>query len=308
MTQRSPGRRVPPGRRGRFLLESWGNSVYSKKNSATAADLIRENTMSGNDSLELEPVTLTPQTRFSFRCHPGVACFNACCAHTTIILSPYDVLRLKNRLNLTAAEFLRRFTQRVEDDFSGLPLAILAFQGEARLCPFASPAGCQVYEDRPATCRFYPVGVASRWTENGLEDTYVYIQEELCLGFGETGEWTVPTWIIDQGLEPYMDLDREWKAIMLQIGARQGKPVSARFKDHYFQAAYDLDWFRNFVFGTDFLKVFQVEPELQARMEADEAELLRFAFRYLQYMLRLGQTLTVRVQRPCAACIQEENT
>jgi len=265
-----------------------------------------EKKMSATDSLELEPVTLTPEMHFSFRCHPGVSCFNACCAQTTIILSPYDILRLKQRLHLTAAEFLERFTVRVEDDFSGLPLVVLAFQGEERLCPFASQAGCQVYEDRPATCRFYPVGVASRWDEAGLAETYVYIQEELCLGFGEAGDWTLATWIADQGLEPYLDLDRQWKAIMLQIGARSGKPVSARFKDHYFQAAYDLDWFRTYVFGTDFFKVFQVEPELQTRMQADEVELLRFAFRYLTYMLRLGPTLTVRVQRPCAACSQEE--
>ncbi len=266
--------------------------------------------MTGNDSQELAPITLTHETRFSFRCHPGVPCFNDCCAQTTIILSPYDVLRLKKRLQLSAAAFLERYTQRLEDDFSGLPLVILDFQGEDKVCPFASPAGCQVYEDRPATCRFYPVGVASGWTAEGLAETYVYIQEDLCLGFAETGDWTVQTWIADQGLEPYLDLDRQWKTIMMQIGLRTGKPVSARFKDHYFQAAYDLDWFRRYVFDTDFLKVFAVEPDLQGRMQADDEELLRFAFRYLTYMLRLGQTLTVRAPRTCpgAACSQGEAT
>lgn len=265
--------------------------------------------MSGNDSSELDPVVLTPDTRFSFRCHPGVACFNACCAQTTIILSPYDVLRLKRRLKLPAAEFLSRYTQRLEDDFSGLPLVILDFQGEEKICPFATPAGCQVYEDRPATCRYYPVGVATRWTAEGMEETYVYIQEELCLGFTETGEWTVPTWIADQGLEPYLDLDRQWKSIMLQIGCRTGKPLSSRFKDHYFQVAYDLDWFRSYVFDTDFLKIFEVEPDLQVRLQADPEALLHFAFRYLTYMLRLGKTLKIRLQRPCAgtACCQEES-
>lgn len=255
--------------------------------------------MTVNHNEALEPITLTPDMQFSFRCHPGVSCFNACCAQTTIILSPYDVLRLKRRLNLSAAEFLAGYTRRREDEFSGLPLVVLDFQGEERMCPLASPAGCQVYEDRPATCRYYPVGVASRWTAAGLEETYVYIQEDLCLGFAEAGDWTLEAWIADQGLEPYLDLDRQWKAIMLQIGLRTGKPVSARFKDHYFQVAYDLDWFRGYVFDTDFLKVFEVEPDLQERLRYHDEDLLGFAFRYLNYMLRLGQTLTVRVQRSC---------
>ncbi|MGQ9920852.1 MAG: YkgJ family cysteine cluster protein [Desulfobacca sp.] len=261
-----------------------------------------------DDSQELAPITLTPETRFTFRCHPGVPCFNACCAQTTIILSPYDVLRLKKHLQLPAAAFLERYTQRLTDDFSGLPLVVLQFQGEERVCPFLAPGGCQVYADRPATCRFYPVGVASGWSAAGYEETYVYIQEDLCLGFAESGVWTVSTWIAAQGLEPYLEPDRQWKSMMLQIGLRPNKPVSAKFKDHYFQTAYDLDRFRGYVFDTDFLKVFVVEPDLQRRLQADEEELLRFAFRYLTYMLRLGQTLTVRTARTCpgAACSQGE--
>jgi uncharacterized protein len=255
--------------------------------------------MSPKNSQEIEPVELTPETRFTFRCHPGVACFNECCAHTTIILSPYDILRLKRHLGLTAAAFLESYTFQTEDDFSGLPLAVLNPAGEARLCPFSTPQGCGVYADRPATCRYYPVGVASRWTENGLEDCYVYIQEEHCQGFQEAGEWTLETWCRDQGLETYTEMDREWKAIMMQIGARTGKPLSPKFKEHYFQVAYNLDWFKSFIFDTDFFKIFQVEPELQACLRADEEELLRFAFRYLNYMLRLDTTLQARRPQGC---------
>ncbi len=257
--------------------------------------------MSDNSSQEIQPLELRPGERFTFRCHAAVPCFNACCMQTTIILSPYDVLRLKRRLQLSAAEFHARYTLRLDDEFSGLPLVVLAFQGEEKICPFASPAGCRVYADRPATCRYYPVGVASRWTGEEVEDTYIYVQEDLCQGFADGLEWTVATWIEDQGLAPYQDLDRQWKALMLQIGARRGKPVSARFKDHYFQALYDLDWFRGYVFDTDFLKVFVVPPDLCRRLQEDEEELLRFACRYLTYMLRLGQTLEVRVQRSCPA-------
>jgi uncharacterized protein len=255
--------------------------------------------MSQKNAQEIEPIELTPETRFTFRCHPGVACFNECCAQTTIILSPYDVLRLKTHLGLTAGEVLQRYTYQSTDDFSGLPLVVLNMAGENKLCPFSTPTGCGVYADRPATCRYYPVGVGSQWTENALQDCYVYIQEEHCRGFQEAGDWTLETWCRDQELETYTEMDREWKAIMMQIGARSGKPVSPKFKDHYYQVAYDLDWFKSYVFNPDFFKVFEVEPELQERLRTDETELLRFAFRYLTYMLRLGSTLKVRMPRGC---------
>ena len=54
----------------------------------------------------VEPRKLTTESRFKFRCHPGIPCFTECCGKTTIILTPYDILRLKNRLNMKAADFL----------------------------------------------------------------------------------------------------------------------------------------------------------------------------------------------------------
>jgi hypothetical protein len=63
--------------------------------------------------LEKEVLTeyprLGPDDRFSFACHPGVSCFNCCCANINIFLSPYDVLRLKKRLGISSTEFLDRY-------------------------------------------------------------------------------------------------------------------------------------------------------------------------------------------------------
>ena len=59
----------------------------------------------------VEPRKLTPESRFKFRCHPGVPCFTECCGKTTIILTPYDILRLKNRLRIPSGEFLEKYTR-----------------------------------------------------------------------------------------------------------------------------------------------------------------------------------------------------
>ena len=73
----------------------------------------------------VEPRKLTAESRFKFRCHPGVSCFTECCGKTTIILTPYDILRLKNRLKIPAGEFLDKYTRIEEHDKSGLPMVIM---------------------------------------------------------------------------------------------------------------------------------------------------------------------------------------
>ena len=35
---------------------------------------------------------------FRFSCHKDVPCFTKCCAKLRLILTPYDILRMKNRL------------------------------------------------------------------------------------------------------------------------------------------------------------------------------------------------------------------
>ena len=53
---------------------------------------------------------LGPDDTFQFGCHPGVSCFNQCCGDVNIFLSPYDVLRMKKRLEITSTEFLEKYT------------------------------------------------------------------------------------------------------------------------------------------------------------------------------------------------------
>jgi len=53
----------------------------------------------------IEPQKLTLDSRFRFRCHPGVSCFTACCGNINIILTPYDILRIRRFLEISAERF-----------------------------------------------------------------------------------------------------------------------------------------------------------------------------------------------------------
>lgn len=100
----------------------------------------------------VEPRKLSLNSRFKFRCHPGVSCFTECCGKTTIILTPYDILRLKENLGIKSGEFLANYTRREAHDKSGLPVVIMDMPRFEGRCPFVRPVtGCTVYKDRPAS-------------------------------------------------------------------------------------------------------------------------------------------------------------
>src|SRR5512139_3600634 len=100
------------------------------------------------------PVKLTRNSRFRFRCHPGVRCFTACCSNVNIVLPPYDLLRLRKRLGMTTEDFINTYCEIEILAKTLLPVITLKMRDdEKRSCPFLTPEGCTVYEDRPNICR-----------------------------------------------------------------------------------------------------------------------------------------------------------
>jgi Fe-S-cluster containining protein len=243
----------------------------------------------------VEPRKLTTESRFKFRCHPGVSCFTECCGKTTIILTPYDILRLKNRLNMKAADFLEKYTRMEFHDKSGLPMVIMDMPRFEHRCPFVRPVtGCTVYSDRPASCRYYPIGQGTLITEEGLDEFYFYVREEHCRGYEEEAEWTVATWREDQGVDKYDEMNREWKVMMLRRGADGGPVTDERGNRLFAMVMYDLDQFRDFVFKSRFLTIFHVEDEVKERIWDDDEELLKFGYQYLKSALKIEDTLEVK--------------
>ncbi|MBU1614555.1 YkgJ family cysteine cluster protein, partial [bacterium] len=59
---------------------------------------------------KIEPIKLTSKSRFKFLCHKGIECFTKCCSGIDIVLTPFGIIRMKNRLNLSCDEFLLRYT------------------------------------------------------------------------------------------------------------------------------------------------------------------------------------------------------
>jgi Fe-S-cluster containining protein len=113
------------------------------------------------ESSPVAPETFDENYVIKFRCYKGIECFNACCSNIDITLTPYDIIRLKNRLGMTSSEFLKKYTIPFEIAANSIAGVKYKPVEGGTACQFMTEEGCSVYEDRPTACRYYPVGLLS---------------------------------------------------------------------------------------------------------------------------------------------------
>lgn len=243
-----------------------------------------------NQGAGIPPVKLSENSRFRFRCHKGISCFTRCCRGIDIMLTPYDIIRLKNRLQITSQEFLAIYTVPRLLEKTDLPVVTLRMlddqEGEPS-CPFVREDGCIVYSDRPTTCRYYPLGVASlSYKEETSEGFYFMINEPHCKGFEEDKEWTVSDWRRDQGVDLYDEINAPWTDLFVR---KRSLPPNIRLtektKQMFFTASYDIDRFRRFVFESSFLSLYKIDSATKDMIRDDEIQLLHFGFDWLRWLL-----------------------
>ena len=228
---------------------------------------------------------------FKFACHPGVPCFNECCADLTLTLTPYDVLRLKKRLGLGSGDFLDQYTESQDDPGRFPRLKLKMTDGLKKPCPFVTPRGCSIYEDRPGACRTYPLG---RGSAQGGREMFFLVQEGHCRGFEQERQWEVDEWLADQGLEEYNRLNDQWMEILTSRTSLGPAEHHVKKIQMFSMVSYNLDRFRDFVFHSRFLDMFDLDPALVDRARADDAALLELGFLWLKFALFGEKTFKVK--------------
>jgi Fe-S-cluster containining protein len=236
-----------------------------------------------------DPISpLAKNQPFCFTCSPQVACFNACCRDLNQVLSPYDVLCLKQYLNLSSSEFLETYTDTHTGPETGLPVVCLRFTADDDLaCPFVTDAGCSVYPARPASCRTYPLarGISRDRTTGRLTEHWAIIREPHCLGFNERRSQTVTAWVADQKIAPHNQMnDMMLELISLKNRFRPGV-LGPSDENKVYTALYDLDTFRKTVFSNQALAGIAVDPQVLERSATHDLDLLIAA------MAWVGQTI-----------------
>lgn len=241
---------------------------------------------------------LGPESKFKFSCHKGLGCFTRCCADVNILLTPYDVLRMRKALKMSSGEFIDKYIITPYLQEQKLPLVLLRMRDdEQKSCPFVTAEGCSIYEDRPWPCRMFPLGMASAKTADqpdGLEFCFVNREGFSCQGFEETKEWTVAEWWRNQGIDVYEQKNQPYKELTLHREICEGKGLGTAKNHIFFVTCYDLDRFRRLVTESSFLKRFDIPPDLVEALKTDDEALLNFGFDWLRFSLFREATIKVK--------------
>ncbi len=247
-------------------------------------------------SIDIEDFKSLPGRRldkddsFSFHCRPGLSCFNSCCRNLKLFLFPYDVIRLKNRLKISSGNFLDKYVDVVLRPSNFFPDALLTMSdNDEKTCPFLSGSGCRVYPDRPDTCRFFPIErVAGYDAETKKTDIIRFFRPpDFCMGRNEDKEWNAERWAKDQEAVVYEEMAVLWANVkrLFENSPWQQEGPGGPDGRMAFMAAYNVDAFREFVFGSSFLKRFKVRGVVLKKIEREDAELLKFGFEWIKFFL-----------------------
>ena len=252
----------------------------------------------------VEPVRLHPEDGFCFNCHRGVSCWNACCNGADVTLAPYDILRLTRRLNMSAKDFLAQYTVPALWEPAGLPVAKLKMAGEhgEGPCAFVKDEGCSVYDDRPVTCRYYPLGRGTFKTKDADKeaDFFFLVKEAHCQGHNEPKTQSVAEFRAEQGVEAYDAVNRSWMDILMKmaswktLGGPWGKDVNKQTKQMFFLVSTDVAGFRQFVFNTRFLRTYEIDDAMVERLKTEDETLLQLGFDWLKLIMFNDSPLKMR--------------
>ena len=229
---------------------------------------------------------------FKFSCNLGVSCFTRCCQDITIVLTPFDVLRLKNGLEISSNEFLEKHTIIVPKEKRLIPLVMLKMNEDNKKCPFVSQKGCIVYDDRPWPCRMYPLDMNDDGTFRLITDA------SRCLGLKENNKQKICDWMEEQGVSLYDEMNEYFSSLTIQLQSQELDIDNPKIQQMTFMALYNIDKFKDFVFKSTFLDRLEVEPERIEEIKDSDEQLLIFAYDWIKFGLFGKKVFWVKEKAP----------
>ena len=259
--------------------------------------------MSSKESSEKQfPEGMVPlgKESFQFDCHPGVPCYMKCCRNVDMLLYPYDIILLKNKLQIRSEIFLENYVQVVQGPHPYFP-ALMMKMNAMNACPFLGPEGCTVYEERPSACRTYPLERAvDRTAQKGrAEEFYFLTNHDYCKGHVEKKSWTVKEWLRDQKLLLHNSQADRWAEMdsLFASNPWQGEGVAGPHQKLAFMVCYNLDSFRDYMAHHNLLGQFKMAATRVRAIEREDEALLSFGYDFLQFILAGKATLKPRKKR-----------
>ena len=206
---------------------------------------------------------------------------------------------MKNALGISSSEFLEKYTVPLILEENKLPVVVLKMQeDEEKKCPFLSDQGCTIYNDRPWSCRMYPLGLASSKTEGGEGEEFCFVVEEgdaLCQGFKEDREQTVEEWFENQDVNIYNRESSSFMQLTLNPYFQKKEQIDEKKLKMFFKTCYDLDGFRRMLFESSFFDRFEVADEVKEKIRTDDEALLEWGIaKWLRFAILHEDTMVIK--------------
>jgi Fe-S-cluster containining protein len=240
------------------------------------------------DSAPPLEMRLDLKDNFYFDCRRELPCFNSCCSNKHLPLTPYDILRIKKALNIDSDLFLAEYTNYRLDQESGFPVISINMEnGDEKNCPFVTPEGCSIYKDRPMACRLFPLGRVSGFAPGNTvpKEIYYLLKVRGCAGVDELKSQSVEEWVEGQGLGRYIEMNDLMLDILFHPRKKRDRPLDGKQLQKVIVACYNLDVFRNFVFETKFMDLYDIDKDTRERVKEDDIVLLKLGVTYLKQTL-----------------------
>lgn len=214
-----------------------------------------------------------------------------------LVLYPYDVIQLKNALQVSSEHFMYNYSRIVKGDNPFFPTVMLALTDEGQgECPFLKPEGCSVYENRPTDCRTYPLerAVARQVSRKGPREHYFLAHHDYCKGHEESQRYTVKEYIREQRLEQYNTYNEMWTDLdtIFRSNPWEGEGAGGPKQQLAFMVCYNIDRFRELVIAENLLDQFKIARDRKRAIVRSDEELLKFGFDWLKLIFTGRSSLT----------------
>lgn len=139
-----------------------------------------------------------------------------CCRDIDIMLTPYDVLKIRRHLGLQPPDFFNKYVEMHIGPQSKMPIVCLITRPQ---CVFIVDGKCSIHDARPTNCRGYPCGRIQELNKDTNEVTLKWILHQSCsrIPFRQQKLWKIKGWMAKEGLheywengKPYYDWVEKW--------------------------------------------------------------------------------------------------
>lgn len=193
-----------------------------------------------------------------------------CCENMddTIILDPYDVWQLTNKLKIAGGGKVT-FELLISEDgplelgnHNGMILPHMKMVATDRedvgQCSFLNNGRCSIHFCRPGMCRLYPLGRIFTEKNNNIEIGYIILDDEFGCKIQDTSYVKVSDWLGIKDERYYGEFLSKWHGFKKQIVSQvESGKLSMKSKEYMDMQMDVLRVFYSTPYGTDFFEEFE---------------------------------------------------